>query len=797
MKMSRLNTKLYRELLASRWQFVAVGATVMLGIAFFLGSLLSYGNLSKSYDLTYRKAAFGDVWVRMASAPDSLVRRAAQIPGVRTVIGRNVEEIRVELRAREVTEVMGRIISLPAARQPAINRVRVVEGRYLSPQGRREALLEISFAKAHKFRAGDFIYPTIRGREIRFRVVGLVQSPEYIYSIQSEQYLMPTPDTFGVIFIPERQAEILFGRGGAINEICLTTEPGMREVVAKHLEKITDRYGGEDPITRDEQPSNKLLMMDLEGYRHMAITLPLFFLGAAILTTYTLLARIVQAQRPQIGVLRANGFTQRAILSHFLWLALIPALIGGLLGIGLGYLFAWYITRLYLVFINIPYLFMDFRPDLTLIAFLVAAAAGLIGALAPARAAARLAPAVAMSQEAMTASTLPVGVRWLGMGLPSHLKMPVRNLIRRPRRTFYTVLGIALGVILIMLSFGMLDGVDYAIVTFFEDMERYDVSAVFALEQPGHTVSRIEGWPGVRRAEPTLEVAVELEHDGITHLTILSGLPHDAQLRRLTDESGRRIIPAPGEVLLGTMLRNKLKVDEGDRIILSYAQNRRGFNITRTARVGPAISQPIGSMAYMRMEEVQRLFGDKLGMPMGAASGVLIRADPERIEWIKGRLNRVPAVAAVQTRKQTYGQIQELMRFSKMFTGVLAAFGIGLAFAVVFTAVSVNVLERTRELATLRTLGFGFPKVIWLTTLENLMIAAVGAAIGVPLGCWLNDLLMSATQTESMSLEPVIYLRTYLISILGVLFLTLASQAPSLLHIRRMNLATATKQITG
>ena len=201
--MSQMNTKLWRELSRSRWQFIAVAATVLLGIAFFQGSLISYGNLGRSYAHTYEQLAFGDVWVRMAAAPDTLPQRIERLPGVELARGRIVEEVRVALRDRPVREVMGRLISLPTAHAPDINRVRVVEGRYLSPQGGREVLLEINFARAHHYRVGEFVYPTIQGEEIRFRVVGIVQSPEYIYAIQSEQYLVPTPDAFGVMFIPE------------------------------------------------------------------------------------------------------------------------------------------------------------------------------------------------------------------------------------------------------------------------------------------------------------------------------------------------------------------------------------------------------------------------------------------------------------------------------------------------------------------------------------------------------------------------------------------------------------------
>jgi putative ABC transport system permease protein len=197
----------------------------------------------------------------------------------------------------------------------------------------------------------------------------------------------------------------------------------------------------------------------------------------------------------------------------------------------------------------------------------------------------------------------------------------------------------------------------------------------------------------------------------------------------------------------------------------------------------------------MRMDDVQRLFADGLGKPLGAASGVLIRGAPERLEWIKQRLDRIPAVAAVHDRGQTYDEIQELMRFNKVFMGILAFFGIGLAFAAVFTAVSINVLERVRELATLRTLGFGLRQIAWFTSVENLAVAAAGAAIGVPLGRWLDVYLITSAETESMSLEPVIYLQTYLIAVFGILALALVSQIPSLINVRRMDLAQATKHI--
>jgi putative ABC transport system permease protein len=200
-------------------------------------------------------------------------------------------------------------------------------------------------------------------------------------------------------------------------------------------------------------------------------------------------------------------------------------------------------------------------------------------------------------------------------------------------------------------------------------------------------------------------------------------------------------------------------------------------------------------MVYMRMDDVEKLFAHRLGYPLNAVSAALIEADEEAQAGVRHRLHRMPVVASVQTRQQTYDQIQEMMEFSRAFTGVIAFFGVSLAFAVVFTSVSISVLERTRELATLRTLGYGMRRIAWFITVENLMLAAIGIGIGIPLGQWLNEALIKAAQSESMTLEPTIFLRTYVISLAGMLMLTMASQIPSFLHLRRLNLAAATKEL--
>jgi putative ABC transport system permease protein len=785
---SRLRTKLYRDLWSARWQFLAISIVASLGVALFHGSLVGYENQKESYRVTYERTRFADLWLPVDGAPRSVVRQIRRLPYVREAEGRLVVDLEVEQDPGRRKKVTGRMVSVPTRGGPALNQVRLVRGRMLSHPPRREVLLEAGFAKEHNYRPGDRIYPVIEERRLAFTVVGIVTSPEYVYAVASKQFLIPTPETFGVLFVPQQEMEALLGLAGTINEIAVLTEPGRERQVAEAAMRRLRAYGPEKPIPRAEQPSNQLLQSDLEGNKPFLVVMPSLFLGAAALAVFLLLARWVQAQRGQVGFLRASGFSGRDVLLHYLEAGLAIGVGGGLLGVFLGHLLGLWISSIYAQFYNTPYPYYSPQPQVGVLAFSLSVVACVLGALGPAWNAGSIPPAEAMRGQIPASPRLAGAIR-----LPTLLAMPLRNVMRRPLRSLTTAASLATAVTMVVLAGTMQDSLAEVERVYLRDIQRYDLTVSFNPPRSETALSLLRQLPGVLRVEGSLEVPVRVRHGDREKETVAIGIPPGSRLRRLPGLEGTPIRPLPGAVLFSDQLADRLKIPERGLLHLDYTRNRRELHAEAELRVGPVIRQPIGYPVYMHLADLQKKFAAPLGMPPDAVTGALLTVDPRYTEDVQRRLERMSGVAMVQSKKELEEQILELTAFSKTFIGLMFLFAAAMAFAGTYTATDSVLWERTRELATLRTLGFGMGRIALLVTVENVAVAAFGALSGLLPGRLLAQLLMELSQTEGFSMRAITMPWTYVLAVTGSLALTVLAQVPGLRRIAKLDLAQSVR----
>jgi putative ABC transport system permease protein len=783
---SRLHLKLVRDVRSAFWQFAAISIVASLGVAVFHGLLMAYENQKQSYAISYGRLRFAHVTVPMKRAPRAVLGQLGRLPGARAVEGRIVVDVEVKQDSGRRPRVTGRLVSIPAGRESRVNLVHVREGRLLGSGFEREALLEASFADRHRYHPGDSIYPVLSGHKVRFRVVGIVASAEYIYAVQSKQFLMPTPETFGVLFVPQQQIETLLGMAGSINEAAFLTAPGQELTVGKLAFGRLKAYGAQEPITQKQQPSNMLLQSDLDGYRPMAVVMPILFLGTAALAVSTVLARWVQAQRGQIGFLRASGFPARALLFHYVQLGLIAGVGGGLVGMALGQLFGVWISAIYAEFLRMPFQIVEPQPQVAAAGFCLSLFACSVGALGPARQAAALAPAEAMRGQIPAAPRFAARFR-----LPLMAALPLRNLLRRPLRTFGTAAGVGSATMLLVLSAGLIDSMTHSMQTYLNDIQRYDLLVGFSAPRSQAIIGHLARWPGVRRAEPSLELPIRARHGDRDEETVAIGIIPGARLRRLPGPDSLPMFPLPGGGLFSTSLARKLLVEPGAWLHLAFTQNTKEAHARLDVRSGPTIVQPVGTPVYVPMRDLQRRFAAQLGMPPDAVTGALLSIEPAFLSGIRHRLNRMEGMSTVQTKAELEKLIWDLTGYSKAFMNLFMLFGLAMAFAVTFTATDSVLWERTRELATLRTLGFGMGRIALLVSIENLVMAAFGALGGLMPGRWIAEGLMNASQTEGFTMQIHIEPATYVAAAAGPLTLVLLAQWPGLRRIRKLDLAAA------
>lgn len=783
--MSRLHIKLLRDLLAARWQFLAIIFIVVLGVGTFYGPLTAFSNLEESARYSYERLAFADVSVAMEAAPRAVLRQIERIPGVRAVEGRLVTDALLEQETGRRPRIIGRGISMPTDRPPAVNRVRLLQGRWLSNPPGREVLLEATFAQEHNYRPGDRVFPLIEGRRHPATVVGIVASPEYVYMVRSKQFRVPSPQTFGVLFVPRQQMEAYTGRAGYINEVVMLTDPGAAERVGRAVHDLLRPYGPQLPVPRAEQASNLMLQSDLKANKPIAVVVPVLLLASAGLAVSLVLARWVQAQQGQLGFLRAAGFSPAAILGHYLEAGLIVGLLGSSIGLVFGMVVAEVEAGMYAKLLRLPYQVNDRHPELAATAFFLALAACVFGAFTAARQAASIAPAVAMRGVAPPASSR----RELAIKLPLVLALPLRNLMRRALHTIGTATGVASAVLLLVVSGVFWDSLDGTEQIYIRETLRYDASASFLPFRSETILSRIRSWPGVLRAEPTLELPIRVRHGLSERDTIIIGVPPDSRLRHLPDPSGKLLRPIPNTILSTVALYEKLGIERGDRLQVAYSENTRERSVVMELAAGPTVRQPVGLPVYMGLAEVQRRFAEPLGLPPDAVSGVLLQLDSRYLPEVRARLHRMDDVAAVQTQKEAQDQIRIVFGLSKALVGVLFILSGLVAFLVTHTAPEIVLWLRMRELATLRTLGFSMFRITVLISVENLVVALLGALAGIAPGIWLANYLLQISQTEGFSVYVTVLPTTLLIIIASILALAFIGQGPGLRRVARLQLS--------
>jgi len=494
--MSKIWRKLLRDLASSKGLFLAAALVIFLGVAFFGASFLGYRNLQSSYDYSYEKLHFADFTIEVVEAPADTVTELESISGIDKVIGRVNIDIPMSLPAEDSKYVLARVISLPHDSMPGVNDVKIEQGSYFDDGDAYSLLLEKSFAEHHNLKVGDTIYPVIDSKEFSFSVAGIVTSPEYIWLAKSRQEIIVSPDTFGVVFVPQDIVSELSGKT-TVNEFCFLINDGAdSDAIISEAKDILEPYGIMDVVPRDEQPSNAALKLDLQEFAEMAEVFPLLFLIVGALATYILLARMVHNQRSQIGLMRAMGYSRRQLLVHYLSFALIIGVTGATTGMLAGYLLSIVVTKLYVGMLGLPFtatrmgwiewlaieegLFFGILPCI-------------IAGIIPAYRASRIPPALAMRPPAPTAGRRLLLERIFPVlnRLSFLWKIPLRNIFRNRRRSIYTIIGVSFGISLILVSAAFLDSIDSLMTWQFDKIQRYDLQINFAENQSADLIDEV------------------------------------------------------------------------------------------------------------------------------------------------------------------------------------------------------------------------------------------------------------------------------------------------------------------
>lgn len=775
-KMDPFNRKLWRDLWLMRGQALAIVLVIGAGIGTYVMARCALESLRRAQATYYSQYRFAQVFAHMKRAPQALAQRIVEIPGIADVQTRVVVNVKVDVPGL-IEPATAKLVSIPESTAPILNQLHLRAGRYIEPGRTGEVLVSEGFAAAHRLTPGASVKAVINGRLQELTIVGVALSPEYIFQIR-EGDILPDDRRFAVFWMGQTELAAAFDLQGAFNDVTCTLMPGAIEAdVLRRLDQLTTTYGGLGAIGRSDQSSHKFVTNEMQELRGMALVVPTIFLAISAFLLNIVISRLIAIQREQIAALKAFGYTRREIAWHYVKLVLLFVVWGIIVGTALGSYFGQHVARMYSRFFHFPVFNFYLDPAVVVSACVVSASAAVLGTLTAVWQAVSLPPAAAMQPEP-PARFGPAILERLGFErfLSEPVKLVLRKLERHPVKAALTCLGIALAVSVLILGSFMLDAVDYAIHSQYFVAMREDINVIFVEPSSADTLHAIQGLPGVRYCEPFRAISTRLRHGQHSRRVEVQGLEPDAELHRLMDIDCRDVGLPPEGLVLSEKLGEVLGVKVGDTLRVEVLEGKR-----------PELDLPVvglitdfaGTAAYMRREALNRLMqeGDVI-------SGAFVAADLGQIDRLYTELQDAPRVASVLIKgstmrsfRNTVGENLLRMRsFVALFAGVIAV-------GVVFNSARISLAERSRELATLRVIGFTRGEVSVLLFGELALLTAIAVPLGMVMGNVLASLLIRFSyDTELFRMPLVINRSTYGFAAV----VTLTAAIGSALIVRRM-----------
>ncbi len=764
---------LLRKLLRTAWsykaQFISMIVMMTLGIGIFLGFNMEWKTIEYDVLNFFEDTNYADfrLYSETGFTKDEL-EKIASIDGVDAA----TRYLSVNLEMRGDSK---KALALDVSENYTVSTFTVMSGSAYDENG-GGIWLSDKFAAANGISLGDVVTLEFNGTEMTGETVGLIKSGEHMICVADDNQVMPDYSVFGFAYIsPAKLRETLKERITAdiaeeLQSAGLSPDAAEEQAKALYtddmLEQASDKVfsqinlrSGMDKTELEDAVKEKLgrtlmvvpksdhivykeAMGEATEGKTMGSILPVLFLAIAVLTMVTTMHRIAAKEKTQIGILKALGFKNRTILLHYSVYGLFIGICGTALGAVLGY----FVCRAIMSEGGMMGTYFD-MPDWTSVVpafcypvlFGTTALLALISFLSvraqlKGTAADALRPYIPSNIKKSFIEKLP-GFDKLGFSV----KWNLRDLMRHKSRFAMTLLGIVGCMILLVGGLGMRDTMSSFLDLLENGVSHYATKVNLAEQADPEAVKEL-----IDELDGDWESYSGISIDGYT--ATLDIVSNEKGLIDIVDRSNRPIELSDDGVYLCLRLANKAKI--GDWIEFSP------YGSEKTYRV-----KVVGYNRSIMTETVTMTekLADELGIDHSVSAVYTNRSS-----------GSIPASGLISGKQDKRQLMDSFASFVKILDGmviILVVAAVILGIVVLYNLGIMSYVERSRELATLKVLGFRSGKIGRLLISQNIWLTIIGVIIGLPAGVavlyWLQKALASEYELK-MTLGPV----TYIVSIL-------------------------------
>ncbi len=735
--------KLLRTAALYKAQFISMLIMITLGVGVFLGFNMEWRTIEVDTAQFFSDTKYADY--RLYSQ-DGFTREEQEAVAAIDGVDAATRYLSVNL---DVEGETNKALAVDVSEDYKVSTFVLMQGQAYDPEG-EGIWLSDKYAAANGVSIGDTLSLSYQNLTISGEVVGLIKAGEHMICVADSNQLMPDFSAFGYAYLSPAKLKAAVGEGlpDEMKELALdkafTQINLISKLEKKDLEEAVSKALGKTimVVSKDDHVVYKEAMGEATEGKAMGSVLPVLFLAIAILTMVTTMHRVAAKEKTQIGTLKALGFKNRRILLHYSSYGLFIGLVGTALGCGLGY----WLCKLVMSEDGMMGTYFD-MPDwsaavpafcypvlagtvvlLTLISFL-SVRRQLKGTAADAL---RPYTPKKMKKSLLERTRLFERTRF-------GTKWNLRDLSRHKSRLAMTLVGIIGCMVLLVGGLGMrdtmagfLDLLNKEISTYTTKVnlnEAADPAQVKAL------AAELDGdWESLS--------GISLDGDTVT----LDVIHNDHGLFNVIDEDNRRIALSDEGVYLCLRLADRAKI--GDSITFSPYGSDQSY----TAKV-------IGYNRSIMTESVTMTdtLADRLGISYTPTAIYTNRSAAEigKSDLITGRQDQAQLMESFNSFVQIMDAMVLILVIAAVILGIVVLYNLGI----------MSYVERYRELATLKVLGFRDKAIGRLLISQNVWLTVVGVLAGLPAGVgvlqWLLDALAGEYEMKLM-LGPL----TYVVSVL-------------------------------
>ena len=525
---------------------------------------------------------------------------------------------------------------------------------------------------------------------------------------------------------------------------------------------------------------------DTSSIESIATVFPLIFFVVAALISSTTASRMVEEERTLIGLYKALGYSRSRILSKYVNYALWACLVGGIAGNLIGFIaLPLFLFTVFKAMYTLPNMLLSYD-ILTSLGSVALFAVGVVGAAYLAcRHELAETPAALMRPRAPRAGSRilleRIGIIWRHLGFLN--KVTARNLFRYKKRALMTICGIAGCTALVICGLGIRDTVSALSDKQYGHVTRYDLMAVTNPDDLDAAVAALQG-----RSDAATDGSAQIDElatimtDNVTF--IAGGKSETVQMVVVPDDEAASI----GDyICLETEDGHEIKLDSNKVVLSKSVQMVLGIDAGSKARVqdsslsvadvtvGDISLNYLGNTVFIRQSAYEKTFGKSM-----RANGVLVNLKGSNAAKRKfcRDIKADGWLTVVGTADLTANFESNFMIVDSVVI-LVTAMAACLSFVVVFTLSNTNISERGRELATIKVLGFRRGEVHHYVNKETLVLTAIGAVVGMPLGYALARSFTYILQMPSLyfdvEVRPVSYAIAVALAFVFTLIVNLAT----------------------